>query len=140
LKVSALAPLRVGAHAAPGRGESLVHFRFGYFDAEALGLVQFQNFVDQAVHHFLARRYLFRAQLHELGAMLDVEGGDRRAIDEGDDLLRPRGGGNAEHDHDAERDRNESPAAAAGRSLQHQLLLPRPTAAPPPAPPVPLPF
>ena len=80
--------LRVDSHAGRDIGVRIVHFRIGHFEAETLGLVHFQNLVDEAIEHFLARWHLFGAHLNELGAMLDIERRDRLAVDERNDLLR----------------------------------------------------
>ena len=59
-------------------------------DAEFLAFLDLHLFVDQFVDDLLPARLLVRGQEVELGALLDVEIGDRLAVDHDGNVLRLR--------------------------------------------------
>ena len=75
-----------------------------------LAFLDLQLLVDQFVQHLLARRGLLAGNLHQLRALLDIERGDRVAVDDDDDLLR-RCGGHRSRRQDDEGRRQHQPAA-----------------------------
>src|SRR5262249_54554483 len=76
----------------------LLNVGVGRLERIACGFFQLQRLVDETVDRLLAARLLMVAHLDEFLAMRDVEIGDRRAVDEQNDLLCPRGQSNHYHD------------------------------------------
>ncbi len=87
----------LGGHAHPvrHRAEGGVDLGVADLQPELLGLSHLELLVDELVDDFLPGRRLVvrRRQLVELGALLDVELGDRLTVDDDDDLLGMDGGG-----------------------------------------------
>jgi hypothetical protein len=74
---------------AGGEGsERAVHLGFRDLDPVALGDLQLQLLVDELIDHLLARRHFVRRELYQLGALGDIDGGHRVAIDDDNHLLR----------------------------------------------------
>ncbi|MGY4360181.1 hypothetical protein ACVW0J_006674 [Bradyrhizobium sp. i1.7.7] len=90
--------IRRDAHALRHALVGLVDVGDAGVDAVFLAFLELHLVVDQLVDDVLAARGLLRGQLVELGALLDVEIGDRVAVDHHDDVLRARRRGQAGED------------------------------------------
>src|SRR5262249_11388807 len=74
------------AHAAAHLGKLLFDVGFGDVDAEAFGDLDLQLVVDDVIDQLLASRALAHHELNKLPALLDVEVGNRVAVDKEHDL------------------------------------------------------
>jgi len=96
-------------------------FGTGNLQSEFLGLLHLELLVDQLIEDLLACRSLVRRQLIELGALLDVERGDRLAVDDNDHLL---GAGGGRQDRSAGHQDYGGHQFAAGReTLEHHRFI-----------------
>src|SRR5262249_41310139 len=89
----------------------------GNLEPPFLGLAYLELFIDQLVDDLLTRRDLVCGQLRKLAALLDIEGRDRLAADDDNDLLRVRRGrrrtrGNSQH-------RGQQPPPASLEKIEH---------------------
>ncbi|MFK4683384.1 hypothetical protein ABIF39_005141 [Bradyrhizobium diazoefficiens] len=82
--------IRRDAHALRHALEGLVDVGDAGIDAVLLAFLQLHPVVDQLVDDLLPARGLLRRQQVELRALVDVEIGDRIAVDHDDDVLRAR--------------------------------------------------
>src|SRR5262249_52736426 len=112
----------VDAH--PGRDQivGVVDLLVRDFETEALGLGYLQDFVDQAIHHLLARRHLLTAHLQKFGAVLDIKDRDRLTVDKGHHLLRLRAGWQDKHDRAGENGSGEALPVEAERNLRSHFI------------------
>ena len=79
-------------HTARHRGVGRVDLGIADFQPEFLGLAQLELLVDQLIQHFLTWQGPYASTVGKFAALIDVERGDRLAVDDDDDLLRAGGG------------------------------------------------
>src|SRR5205085_536015 len=80
-------PAHAPAHVCVGR----INLGLRDFDAPAFALTDFELFLDKLLDDLLAIGSLLGRYLNELDSLVDVERGDRFAIDQGHNALGDRG-------------------------------------------------
>jgi hypothetical protein len=89
---------RCYAHPSAHPGIRLVDIGSAGVDAEFLGFLDLQLFIDQFIEHLLPIGGFVGRQQGQLAALLDIEVGDRVAIDHDGDRLRIRNRGRDHQD------------------------------------------